>query len=138
MTVVLYCGWKKVEEDVAVARAVNVAVTAAATEMAVAAASTSALRSTWMQSVDVEMEIFDYSVSKDEVVDDCIICLSNYEEDEQSALLLPLCRHKFYVACIQRWLECYGRCPIGGMTPIPSQLVSQTSTDVVHIYVAVS
>ncbi|GLJ37706.1 hypothetical protein SUGI_0765980 [Cryptomeria japonica] len=93
------------------------------------------------RSVDVEMEKFDYSVSKDEVEDGsgqlCVICLCNYEEDEQPALSLPACRHNFHVACIQRWLQCHGRCPICSATPISQHAFSQVGTDVVRLSVVV-
>ncbi|GLJ37697.1 hypothetical protein SUGI_0765730 [Cryptomeria japonica] len=140
LTLLLYCRWKMMEDEVALPNAANEAAASAETtvvaaevvaaettaaESTVAAPSTSASKQTWMRSVDVEMAIFYYSVSKHEVEDDCIICLSNYEEDEQLALLLPVCHHKFHVACIQRWLECHGKCPICGTTSIPPQSISQ-------------
>ncbi|GLJ37698.1 hypothetical protein SUGI_0765740 [Cryptomeria japonica] len=106
---------------------------------AMATASTSASRP--RRSVDVAMEVFDYSISKDEVEDDCgqlcIICLCDYEEDGQPALSLPVCRHNFHVACIQRWLECHNRCPVCSTTPVPSEPASQTRTDVVRVSVVV-
>ncbi|KZT36629.1 hypothetical protein SISSUDRAFT_1049562 [Sistotremastrum suecicum HHB10207 ss-3] len=43
-------------------------------------------------------------------VERCLICLDNYEQDEDLRLLQ--CRHAFHKACVDRWLEC-GRnnCP---------------------------
>ncbi|KAH9316842.1 hypothetical protein KI387_018611, partial [Taxus chinensis] len=99
------------------------------------------------QTVDVDMPVFNYRRFKDEVEDgsgqQCVICLCNYEEEGEEAagvaVSLPSCRHNFHVECIQRWLQCHGRCPICSASPLtlPLQPSSHPQVDVVSVSVLV-
>ncbi|CAK9202594.1 unnamed protein product [Sphagnum troendelagicum] len=44
-------------------------------------------------------------------IDDCVVCLSDYQKGEQ-VRLLPLCKHYFHVACIDTWLSTHISCPV--------------------------
>ena len=40
----------------------------------------------------------------------CAICLSDFADGERMRVL-PVCGHRFHVACIDRWLASHGSCP---------------------------
>jgi len=44
-------------------------------------------------------------------INDCVVCLSDYQKGEQLRLL-PLCKHYFHVACIDTWLSTHISCPV--------------------------
>jgi hypothetical protein len=44
-------------------------------------------------------------------INDCVVCLSDYQKGEQ-VRLLPLCKHYFHVACIDTWLSTQISCPV--------------------------
>jgi hypothetical protein len=44
--------------------------------------------------------------------DTCIICLSNFKEDDEVSELNCDERHIFHTECLQRWLEQQLRCPL--------------------------
>ncbi|CAM6051298.1 unnamed protein product [Sphagnum compactum] len=44
-------------------------------------------------------------------INDCVVCLSDYQKGEQ-VRLLPLCKHYFHVACIDIWLSTHISCPV--------------------------
>jgi len=44
-------------------------------------------------------------------INDCVVCLSDYQKGEQ-VRLLPLCKHYFHVACIDTWLSTHISCPV--------------------------
>jgi hypothetical protein len=44
-------------------------------------------------------------------INDCVVCLSDYQKGEQLRLL-PLCKHYFHVACIDTWLRTHISCPV--------------------------
>ncbi|GLJ55623.1 hypothetical protein SUGI_1194560 [Cryptomeria japonica] len=60
---------------------------------------------------------------------ECVICLSEYEEDDEAVTLKP-CHHNFHVDCIRRWLQCKLRCPICNACPL-QEFVSPAQNDVV-------
>ncbi|GLJ55619.1 hypothetical protein SUGI_1194510 [Cryptomeria japonica] len=69
-------------------------------------------------AVEVEMGVFNYRCNgggKQE--EDCVICLCEFEEDEQVVALKP-CHHNFHVDCIRKWLKCKLRCPTCNATPL--------------------
>lgn len=47
----------------------------------------------------------------DSCVMECSVCLSNLE-DEETARMLPNCKHVFHVGCIDTWLASHSTCPI--------------------------
>ncbi|GAA0159180.1 ubiquitin-protein ligase [Lithospermum erythrorhizon] len=44
-------------------------------------------------------------------IEDCIICLSEFEEGEM-VKLIPKCKHVFHNYCIDTWLESHVSCPL--------------------------
>ncbi|GLJ56188.1 hypothetical protein SUGI_1206490 [Cryptomeria japonica] len=96
-------------------------------------------RSAATQTVDVDMPVFNYNEEvEDGSAEQCVICLSNYEEAQRPALSLPTCRHNFHVECVKRWLLSHGRCPICSASPFPTHATSPFSPpDVVRVSVAI-
>ncbi|GLJ56190.1 hypothetical protein SUGI_1206510 [Cryptomeria japonica] len=93
------------------------------------------------QTVDVDMPVFNYTRFTAEVEDgsaeQCIICLTNYDEAQRPALSLPACRHNFHVECVERWLQSHGRCPICSASPFPTHASPTPPPDVVRVSVAI-
>ena len=44
-------------------------------------------------------------------VDECVICLEDFEEDE-SCQVFPVCNHIFHTNCIDHWLKNRPTCPV--------------------------
>ncbi|KAJ0453715.1 putative transcription factor C2H2 family [Helianthus annuus] len=60
--------------------------------------------------------VFVYSKTKSKinannVVEDCCVCLSEFEERDQ-CLVLPNCKHCFHSGCIHMWLSNHSTCPL--------------------------
>lgn len=49
--------------------------------------------------------------TKQGILEDCTICLSEFEEGEM-VKLIPNCRHVFHPSCIDTWLESHVSCPL--------------------------
>ncbi|KAJ0471562.1 putative transcription factor C2H2 family [Helianthus annuus] len=64
------------------------------------------------------LPVFVYSKSKSKskinannVVEDCCVCLSEFEERDQ-CLVLPNCKHCFHSGCIHMWFSNHSTCPL--------------------------
>ncbi|GLJ55620.1 hypothetical protein SUGI_1194520 [Cryptomeria japonica] len=79
-------------------------------------------------AVEMEMGVFNYRCDQ-EGEKGCVICLCEYEEDEQVVALKP-CHHNFHVDCIRRWLQCKFQCPLCKACPL-QEFGSHTQNDVV-------
>ncbi|KAM0057914.1 putative transcription factor C2H2 family [Helianthus debilis subsp. tardiflorus] len=57
--------------------------------------------------------VFVYSKTKikTNVVEDCAVCLSEFEESDK-CLVLPNCKHCFHSGCIQMWFSNHSTCPL--------------------------
>ncbi|KAJ0747651.1 putative transcription factor C2H2 family [Helianthus annuus] len=59
--------------------------------------------------------VFVYSETKTKtetkVVEDCAVCLSEFEESDK-CLVLPTCKHCFHSGCIHMWLSNHSTCPL--------------------------
>ncbi|MFS8031139.1 putative transcription factor C2H2 family [Helianthus anomalus] len=55
--------------------------------------------------------VFVYSKTKTNVVEDCAVCLSEFE-DSDKCLVLPNCKHCFHSACIHIWFSNHSTCPL--------------------------
>ncbi|KAK4724867.1 hypothetical protein R3W88_027646 [Solanum pinnatisectum] len=42
---------------------------------------------------------------------ECVVCLGELE-DQDLVRLLPICRHTFHVACIDKWFVAHSSCPV--------------------------
>ncbi|KAJ0471581.1 putative transcription factor C2H2 family [Helianthus annuus] len=72
--------------------------------------------------------VFVYSKTKTEtetkVVEDCAVCLSEFEESDK-CLVLPNCKHCFHSACIHMWFSNHSTCPL---CRSPVVIVDQVTT----------
>ncbi|KAJ0647189.1 putative transcription factor C2H2 family [Helianthus annuus] len=55
--------------------------------------------------------VFVYSKTKTNVVEDCAVCLSEFEENDK-CLVLPNCKHCFHSGCIHMWFSNHSTCPL--------------------------
>ncbi|GAB4856720.1 hypothetical protein Ancab_014635 [Ancistrocladus abbreviatus] len=53
--------------------------------------------------------------------DRCVICLEEYENMDEVALL-KACRHDYHVACIKKWLSMKNSCPICKVSALPDNM----------------
>ncbi|GLJ09581.1 hypothetical protein SUGI_0112320 [Cryptomeria japonica] len=42
---------------------------------------------------------------------ECAVCLSEFEEEEKGRIL-PACKHRFHVDCIDMWFDSHSTCPL--------------------------
>ncbi|MFS8014362.1 putative transcription factor C2H2 family [Helianthus anomalus] len=75
------------------------------------------------------LPVFVYSKTKgkinaNDVVEDCAVCLSEFEERDQ-CLVLPNCKHCFHSGCIHMWLSNHSTCPL---CRSPVVIVDQVTT----------
>ncbi|KAJ0471556.1 putative transcription factor C2H2 family [Helianthus annuus] len=75
------------------------------------------------------LPVFVYSKSKSKinannVVEDCCVCLSEFEERDQ-CLVLPNCKHCFHSGCIHIWFSNHSTCPL---CRSPVVIVDQVTT----------
>ncbi|KAJ0453701.1 putative transcription factor C2H2 family [Helianthus annuus] len=68
--------------------------------------------------------VFVYSKTKTNVVEDCCVCLSEFEESDK-CLVLPNCKHCFHSACIHMWFSNHSTCPL---CRSPVVIVDQVTT----------
>ncbi|KAJ0453710.1 putative transcription factor C2H2 family [Helianthus annuus] len=68
--------------------------------------------------------VFVYSKTKTNVVEDCAVCLSEFEENDK-CLVLPNCKHCFHSACIHMWFSNHSTCPL---CRSPVVIVDQVTT----------
>ncbi|KAF8751374.1 hypothetical protein HU200_012045 [Digitaria exilis] len=57
----------------------------------------------------------------------CSICLSEYRDGEMLRVM-PECRHRFHVACLDAWLRRSGSCPVCRSSPIPTPTATPLAT----------
>ncbi|GJN17744.1 hypothetical protein PR202_gb04840 [Eleusine coracana subsp. coracana] len=57
----------------------------------------------------------------------CSICLSEYRDGEMLRVM-PECRHRFHVACLDAWLRRNGSCPVCRSSPIPTPNATPLAT----------
>ncbi|XP_044972732.1 RING-H2 finger protein ATL67-like [Hordeum vulgare subsp. vulgare] len=57
----------------------------------------------------------------------CSICLSEYMDGEMLRLM-PECRHRFHVMCLDAWLRRSGSCPVCRSSPIPTPVTTPLAT----------
>uniref|UniRef100_A0A0A9HBE7 RING-type domain-containing protein n=1 Tax=Arundo donax TaxID=35708 RepID=A0A0A9HBE7_ARUDO len=57
----------------------------------------------------------------------CSICLSEYREGEMLRVM-PECRHRFHIACLDAWLRRSASCPVCRSSPIPTPVATPLST----------
>ncbi|XVE65587.1 hypothetical protein DITRI_Ditri08aG0012100 [Diplodiscus trichospermus] len=61
---------------------------------------------------------------------ECAVCLSEFEENE-SGRVLPKCKHRFHLECIDMWFHSHSTCPLC-RTPVEESVpVSENPGDVV-------
>lgn len=58
----------------------------------------------------IPVEVFKKAQNKDTQVTECPICLSEFT-DKEVYRVLPVCRHKFHVKCVDKWLGSHSTCP---------------------------
>ncbi|TVU20510.1 hypothetical protein EJB05_36722 [Eragrostis curvula] len=57
----------------------------------------------------------------------CSICLSEYRDGEMLRVM-PECRHRFHLACLDAWLRRSASCPVCRSSPIPTPVSTPLST----------
>ncbi|KAL6845603.1 hypothetical protein ACP4OV_025098 [Aristida adscensionis] len=57
----------------------------------------------------------------------CSICLSEYRDGEMLRVM-PECRHRFHVACLDAWLRRSASCPVCRSSPIPTPVATPLAT----------
>jgi hypothetical protein len=57
----------------------------------------------------------------------CSICLSEYVDGEMLRLM-PECRHRFHVVCLDAWLRRSASCPVCRSSPIPTPVATPLAT----------
>ncbi|XP_048568099.1 RING-H2 finger protein ATL67 [Triticum urartu] len=57
----------------------------------------------------------------------CSICLSEYMDGEMLRLM-PECRHRFHVMCLDAWLRRSASCPVCRSSPIPTPVTTPLAT----------
>uniref|UniRef100_A0A0D9V5D2 RING-type domain-containing protein n=1 Tax=Leersia perrieri TaxID=77586 RepID=A0A0D9V5D2_9ORYZ len=57
----------------------------------------------------------------------CSICLSEYADGEMLRVM-PDCRHRFHVACLDAWLRRNASCPVCRSSPIPTPVSTPLAT----------
>ncbi|XP_062208580.1 RING-H2 finger protein ATL67-like [Phragmites australis] len=57
----------------------------------------------------------------------CSICLSEYRDGEMLRVM-PECRHRFHVACLDAWLRRSASCPVCRSSPIPTPTATPLAT----------
>ncbi|PNT72790.1 RING-H2 finger protein ATL67-like [Brachypodium distachyon] len=57
----------------------------------------------------------------------CSICLCEYRDGEMLRLM-PECRHRFHVMCLDAWLRRSGSCPVCRSSPIPTPVATPLAT----------
>ncbi|CAF2164711.1 hypothetical protein YC2023_090649 [Brassica napus] len=57
------------------------------------------------------LPVYRYTKSAKHWIEDCIICLSNFEEGE-TVKVIPHCGHLFHVDCVDKWLNSHVTCPL--------------------------
>ncbi|KAL6620567.1 hypothetical protein ACP70R_035706 [Stipagrostis hirtigluma subsp. patula] len=57
----------------------------------------------------------------------CSICLSEYREGEMLRVM-PECRHRFHLTCLDAWLRRSASCPVCRSSPIPTPVATPLST----------
>ncbi|KAJ0691825.1 putative transcription factor C2H2 family [Helianthus annuus] len=62
-------------------------------------------------SILKSLPVFVYSKTETNVVEDCAVCLSEFE-DSDKCLVLPNCKHCFHSACIHMWFSNHSTCPL--------------------------
>ncbi|KAG8055515.1 hypothetical protein GUJ93_ZPchr0001g31097 [Zizania palustris] len=57
----------------------------------------------------------------------CSICLSEYTDGEMLRVM-PDCRHRFHVMCLDAWLRRNASCPVCRSSPIPTPVATPLAT----------
>ncbi|KAJ1263735.1 hypothetical protein BS78_09G209100 [Paspalum vaginatum] len=57
----------------------------------------------------------------------CSICLCEYRDGEMLRVM-PECRHKFHLTCLDAWLRRSASCPVCRSSPIPTPVATPLST----------
>ncbi|BAF06090.2 RING-H2 finger protein ATL67-like [Oryza sativa Japonica Group] len=57
----------------------------------------------------------------------CSICLSEYADGEMLRVM-PDCRHRFHVCCLDAWLRRNASCPVCRSSPIPTPVATPLAT----------
>ncbi|KAL6851622.1 hypothetical protein ACP4OV_020186 [Aristida adscensionis] len=57
----------------------------------------------------------------------CSICLSEYRDGEMLRVM-PECRHRFHLTCLDAWLRRSASCPVCRSSPIPTPVATPLST----------
>ncbi|CAH8284683.1 unnamed protein product [Eruca vesicaria subsp. sativa] len=56
------------------------------------------------------LPVYRYTKSAKQWIEDCVICLSEFEEGE-TVKVIPHCGHVFHVDCVDTWLSSHVTCP---------------------------
>ncbi|ESQ51261.1 hypothetical protein EUTSA_v10017824mg [Eutrema salsugineum] len=56
------------------------------------------------------LPVYRYTTEAKQRIEDCVICLSDFEEGE-TVKVLPHCGHVFHVDCVDTWLSSHVSCP---------------------------
>ncbi|XP_006654677.1 RING-H2 finger protein ATL67 [Oryza brachyantha] len=57
----------------------------------------------------------------------CSICLCEYKEGEMQRMM-PECRHRFHLMCLDAWLRRSASCPVCRSSPIPTPVATPLAT----------
>ncbi|MCO5599501.1 hypothetical protein L7F22_053606 [Adiantum nelumboides] len=60
---------------------------------------------------DQALKESDKTITTQDFIADCVVCLNAFEEGEELRLL-PSCRHSFHRDCIDKWLFSHATCPL--------------------------
>lgn len=58
----------------------------------------------------IPKEVYRKTGNEDAQVTECLICLSEFTDGEMYRVL-PVCRHRFHMRCIDKWLGSHSTCP---------------------------
>lgn len=78
------------------------------------------------------LPVFEYKAQSFKDTLDCAVCLSEFEESEKGRLL-PNCKHRFHVDCIDMWFHSHSTCPICRTGAQPKQKVGKNNADEISI-----
>jgi E3 ubiquitin-protein ligase ATL10/75/76/77/78 len=58
----------------------------------------------------IPVEVYRKAGNEDMMITQCLICLSEFTVGEVHRVL-PVCRHRFHIRCIDKWLGSHSTCP---------------------------
>ncbi|XP_076936053.1 RING-H2 finger protein ATL2-like [Bidens hawaiensis] len=78
-------------------------------------------------SVIKSLPLFIYSPESNASIPECAVCLSEFEDGE-TGRVLPNCKHKFHIGCIDMWFFSNSTCPLcrSPVEPVQPQILNVT------------